>query len=491
MEINNLLSRVSQVSILPIEDIQIHSEVIPFIREKKINHIKYTMNRFGQQMPVLGNFVDGKFYITDGVVRFEIAKLLGWDTLKCLDISIPNKDVVKLRMTSNQRTKMTYMEMATYAEHTLGVLGKSQGKKRDGWLGMDDIDNDDNYGLAGKDRFELTCHLLDLPIKSSSLRKLMVLKQFEDENPDNNIGIMAGLDKGLFRIDKIYQLLGLRINNEGQLEVRKGGEYAVNIDMGDITSELNYKDKLNQELLEQAKDKYESKNDIKDHYYYKDSMEDFILRMFIHCDPSSYGKKFVKKILRDHKSDDKGVTLYSVFDKTDRGDIALSYPEPNYFTGRFYDPREFRELDYQTEVFKKWAEVKISYLGKNDTFTIRNIRPYQDFDYYLLCFVDCKDNFKPCFILVSKDVITNNPVFTLTPMNGTKNANKDNKDIGYGMTVKRNGDNFFYLTEITNLLEGTTYQDVTNFFIRENEKLKRHFNKTVPVIDNSNSYIGG
>jgi hypothetical protein len=114
----------------------------------------------------------------------EIAKSLGWDTLKCLDINIPNKDVVKLRMTSNQRTKMTYMEMATYAEHTLGILGKSQGKRRDSWLGMDDIDNDDNFGLAGKDRFELTCYLLDLPIKSSSLRKLMVLKQFEDEKKE-------------------------------------------------------------------------------------------------------------------------------------------------------------------------------------------------------------------------------------------------------------------------------------------------------------------
>jgi hypothetical protein len=176
-------------------------------------------------MPVLGNFVDGKFHITDGVVRFEIAKSLGWDTLKCLDISIPNKEVVKLRMTSNQRTKMTYTEMATYAEHTLGILGNSQGKRRDSWLGMDDIDNDDNFGLAGKDRFELTCYLLDLPIKSSSLRKLMVLKQFEDENPDNNIGIMAGLDEGLFKIDKAYQLLTSKLNKEELFKVNKGEYY--------------------------------------------------------------------------------------------------------------------------------------------------------------------------------------------------------------------------------------------------------------------------
>jgi hypothetical protein len=231
MKINTLSSNVSEVSIIPIEDIQIHSEVIPFIREKQINHIKYTMNRFGQQLPVLGNLVDGKFHITDGVVRFEVAKLLGWKTLNCLDKCVPNEEVVKLRMVSNQRTKMTYTEIATYAEHTLGILGKSQGKKRDSWLGMDDIENDDNFGLAGKDRFVLTCYLLDLPIKSSSLRKLIALKQFEDENPHNGIGIMSGLDQGLFMIDKAYQLFVLK----NQLEVRKGEE---DVNVENITTKL-------------------------------------------------------------------------------------------------------------------------------------------------------------------------------------------------------------------------------------------------------------
>jgi hypothetical protein len=203
-----------------IDDIQIHPEVLSISKPKKIDHIEYTIQKFGQQMPVLGYLEEGTFYITDGVARFDAAKNLGIKTLKCLDINILSQDVIKVRMTSNQRTKMSYMEMATYAEHTLGIFGKSQGKKRD-LIGFDFIDKDEHYGLVGKDRYELTCYLLDLPIKASSLRKLMEVKWFEDENPGNIFGIMSGLEEGLFKIDKAYQLV-VDINykkNEGFTEI--------------------------------------------------------------------------------------------------------------------------------------------------------------------------------------------------------------------------------------------------------------------------------
>ncbi len=207
MKEKNLLKNVSQVFVLPLKDIRIHPEVLSISKPKKMDHIEYTMEKYKQLMPVLGNLVDGTFYITDGVLRYEVAKKLGMPTLKCLDSGTIDKDVIRVRMTSNQRSKMSYMEMATYAEHTLGVIGKSQGKKRNSWLGMEAIEDDDNFGLAGKDRFQLTCHLLDLPIKAASLRKLMAVKWFEDENPGNNFGIMSGLEEGNYKIDKAYQLV--------------------------------------------------------------------------------------------------------------------------------------------------------------------------------------------------------------------------------------------------------------------------------------------
>jgi hypothetical protein len=139
------------------------------------------------------------------VVRYELAKKLGLKYLKCLHVNIPTEDVIKVRMMSNQRCKMSYMEIATYAEHTLGIFGNCQGKKREEWLGMTNLEEDKNFGLAGKDRFELTCHLLDLPVKASSLRKLMSIHWHQKE--DNSLRLIEGLDDGIYSIDSAYRLV--------------------------------------------------------------------------------------------------------------------------------------------------------------------------------------------------------------------------------------------------------------------------------------------
>lgn len=220
MKENFLLKNASQVFELPLKDIQIHPQLKSIIKSKKVDHIEYTMNRFGQQLPVLGNLVDGTFFITDGVVRYQVAMKLGLKTLKCLHINIPNEEVIKVRMTSNQRTHMSYSEMATCAEHTLEIIGKSQGKKRD-LLGFSDFDNDDNYGIIGMDRYQLVSYLMNLSIGASSLRKLMAVKWFEDENPQQKFGLMEGLDKGEFKVDKAYKLFLDRQRKQKNVDDRK------------------------------------------------------------------------------------------------------------------------------------------------------------------------------------------------------------------------------------------------------------------------------
>lgn len=241
---------------------------------------------------------------------------------------------------------------------------------------------------------------------------------------------------------------------------------------------------VNPILLEQAKDRYRCKNTITDKQYEED-MNSFILRLYLQCDPAGYGKVFVKKILRDHDTiKQPNIYLYPMLDRGDIGDVVITYPEREYFTGCFYDPRISKyfasRLNFTTQVTKRFFEVKISYLGKNDTYTVRNIRPYQNFEYYILCFVNCENNFKPTFLVVNKSVITDGSVFTLTPMNGTKNANKDNTDIGYGISFKRDSWKDLYL-EGKNLMKGTTYQDLTNFLSEITPVLKKEFEKTIKI----------
>ena len=205
---------------ISLEKIQIHSLVSNVVKPKKVEHIKFTMDRFGQQLPVLGNWVNDTFYITDGVVRFEVAQSLGWRTLKCLDINIPDEEVIKVRMMSNQRTQMSYTEMAKCAEQTLGIIGKSQGKKRE-MMGFSDFDNKENYGVVGMDRYQLVSYLLNLSIGASSLRKLMAVKWFEEENPQKTFGLMEGLDNGEFKVDKAYKLFLDRHRKQKNKDDRK------------------------------------------------------------------------------------------------------------------------------------------------------------------------------------------------------------------------------------------------------------------------------
>jgi hypothetical protein len=209
--------------------------------------------------------------------------------------------------------------------------------------------------------------------------------------------------------------------------------------------------------------------------------------MYINCDPASYGRQFVKKIMRDDKDLNDKRNLYYVKDWVELGDLVQMFPGVDYFSGLFYDYKRNEQVSWE-DLAKKTFEVKISYLTKKGNYNIRNIRPHQDFDYFLFCFVDCERDFTPKFILVDRSVITDNKyVFTLTPMNGTKNANKDNKDIGYGTTFKKNSMQELVL-EDNNLLEGTTYEDVKNFHRKNLKVLEEQYEHSILSINLNNKF---
>lgn len=151
--------------------------------------------------------------------------------------------------------------------------------------------------------------------------------------------------------------------------------------------------------------------------------------------PASYGKMMVKKIIHDCKN-----KLNIVPDYEERGDIRL-----------------FGKSHY---------EVKTSFTNKRDSFGIRNIRPWQSYDYFILCLIDTRDGkYKPHFYCVPKETIINHPVLVFTGQNNTKISNENNKQVG--LATSFNADDHFWLFGKDNILEGTSYKDLMNYFERE------------------------
>lgn len=97
--------------------------------------------------------------------------------------------------------------MTSHAEVVLGVLGLSQGKKRETIGGLEL--GDDNYSLVGKDRFEIACDVLGIDISPSSLRRLMLVKEFVDNGNEEvkKLKIVEKLESGQMKINQALNIV--------------------------------------------------------------------------------------------------------------------------------------------------------------------------------------------------------------------------------------------------------------------------------------------
>lgn len=157
---------------------------------------------------------------------------------------------------------------------------------------------------------------------------------------------------------------------------------------------------------------------------------EFLLECYNNCTPNKYGQVFVKKVILDSKG-----VIKELSPSLDRGDLHVN--------------------------FKKYLEGKISYKNMNGKYSITNIRPWQLLDYFILCFVDTEDDFKPYFYCVPKDVITNNPCIHLNGMNNPSKINQYNRYVG--MRTSIGGDDLEWLFKKHNVLKGTTYKHFLTF----------------------------
>ena len=200
------------------------------------------------------------------------------------------------------------------------------------------------------------------------------------------------------------------------------------------------KETIMDDLIKRVTNKMATKNTIPDELY-KETFQKFMLEVIANCDPNVYGLYPPKKIQRDTNN-----MFLEITNDKDIGDGHIN--KTDYF------------------------EVKVSVLSKNGrTYSIKNIRKYQNVDYFILILVD-STNWKINVFCVSKDTICDNPLIKLGFMSQTKEANQQNKLPLYSTTIYN--DEIDWILGRKNELDGTTYNDLMSY-------IKKTYLKTKPA----------
>ena len=84
-------------------------------------------------------------------------------------------------------------------------------------------------------------------------------------------------------------------------------------------------------------------------------------------------------------------------------------------------------------------ELKSSYLSSDGSWNFIQLRPYEKFDYYLFLLIDPLNGCDYEYILLNKEDV-NDSNFKLNSIHGTKESNKENKNIEYKLNVPKGSD---------------------------------------------------
>lgn len=210
---------MQKVETVSLGELQIHPLVSGVMNNTLYAPIQFSMKHDGQKTPIVVVKREVGYLIIDGVLRYNAAVELGnIETLECKILDISDEQVLDTRIVHNQKSKVHTIEVCRNIEHILGLIGTEQGKRND-LLGNKNLDEEDEFGTAGKDRFERACILSGLPFSSRTLRKLMAVHDFEKN--DNSLSLIDGIDSGKFKIDGAYKLMNSRIDKQSKKARRK------------------------------------------------------------------------------------------------------------------------------------------------------------------------------------------------------------------------------------------------------------------------------
>ena len=224
--------------------------------------------------------------------------------------------------------------------------------------------------------------------------------------------------------------------------------------------------------LERAKRRfYNSKS--KPHYVV--DFSEFILDCYLDYCPSSYGNHLENRIIMEIEK--FGVS--GVPKKLNQGDCKLQFNPKDVYESTLIESAEtgchsrFYHPDLLKFALSLNYEIKCSYLGNTGSYSIRNIKTYQNIDGgYIICFIDCENDFIPEFYLVDFSVLERH--FTMSHMNGVSSEHKGGVFKNMSVTIAKGSDNH-YVLKYNNKLDGTKLEDLISYFDKKSSEMAIQF----------------
>jgi hypothetical protein len=105
------------------------------------------------------------------------------------------------------------------------------------------------------------------------------------------------------------------------------------------------------------------------------------------------------------------------------------------------------------------GEFKVTYLTKDNYYCFTHLRQWQNYKYYMLCLIDCDNDFTPEFYLITKK---NMGKFKLGYMNGTSEENKNQENREQRVSIKKDSKEHKMLKKF-NMLNDTTYDTLVKY----------------------------
>lgn len=212
-----------------LKNAQPHYESLRSYSKKDLTNLLIVLKFSGKLLePVKGVRRNGKIHIFDGLSRYFAALQLGWESIDVEILDLTDEEVKEQLVLRNFRTKRSLIEVCDKVGTLLGILGSSQGKKREaiGSLEM----SDEEFGSVGKDRVELAAAVAGINLSASTLRRLLAVNDFEKAGDEEvkGLGLMDKLERNLITPSKAYNLMKTYLEEkqtQGENPVTEGLDY--------------------------------------------------------------------------------------------------------------------------------------------------------------------------------------------------------------------------------------------------------------------------